>query len=579
MRSHKRLSWGNMLAIGGLAVILLSPFVLISPQQVRAVDDERTITLYEIHLKETTTVTYKRDGKFIPEAMKKLNWALRDWRRNQPTRMNPKLIDLVWTVHKRVGSKAPIHVISGYRSPKTNAMLRRRGGGQARRSQHMLGRAMDVHFPDVPMRRVRNAALVLQHGGVGYYPTSAISFVHMDVARVRSWPRLPRSELAMLFPYVRALHRPSRGGPLTRRDQKRARVRLAQLARKRRANTLLAQAGQAPSRRNDQIKGQATVVAALDSTPFQPMDIPGVNRYKKNLWFYKMGGSSDLRAAMKAAAQQAKMQQAANRQASVAPMPERIPQSSKLRLASLAAPLTKPLARSASYLRSHAARLWVNTVGARRTTPPSAQTASGEPPTQTLQARQPKAAPKTLGAQDNSRFENMGSENIGARKRETIVPMRRMKPGNRQAAPAPANNSAPRLTRTTIVAHSEDAVGFSALDYKPAAPKNVLGYATQRVAYAPAFDEEDPDELNYHPFKIMPLMSARPIVNNTRLVVMQAPAYDHVVELLSLAEDLPMQFHTSPTASQARWLKQFQGEGSAIKSGQPETTGRSRARL
>jgi uncharacterized protein YcbK (DUF882 family) len=188
---------------------------------------ERTISLYNIHTKETVTVTYKRDGKFVPAAMEQINWVLRDWRKNEPTTMDPELIDLLWEMHTELGSRAPIHVISGYRSRGTNGMLKKTRGGQAENSQHINGKAADVHFPDVPIQRLRYSALVRERGGVGYYPLSALPFVHVDTARVRAWPRLPRQELALLFPSGRTQHLPADGGPLTPEDGRAARVRLA----------------------------------------------------------------------------------------------------------------------------------------------------------------------------------------------------------------------------------------------------------------------------------------------------------------------------------------------------------------
>ncbi len=188
---------------------------------------ERTISLYNIHTKETVTVTYKRDGKFVPSAMERVNWVLRDWRKNEPTTMDPELVDLLWEMHTELGSKAPIHVISGFRSRSTNGMLKKTRGGQAENSQHINGKAADVHFPDVPIQRLRYSALVRERGGVGYYPLSALPFVHVDTARVRAWPRLPRQELALLFPSGRTQHMPADGGALTSEDGRTARSRLA----------------------------------------------------------------------------------------------------------------------------------------------------------------------------------------------------------------------------------------------------------------------------------------------------------------------------------------------------------------
>lgn len=191
---------------------------------------DRTISFYNIHNKETLTVQYMKDGKRIPQAMKEISWILRDWRKDVATVMDPELIDLLWEIHTELGSTQPIHIISGYRSRDTNELLRRTVGGQASQSRHILGKAADVHFPDVPLRKLRYSALIRERGGVGYYPTSAIPFVHVDTDRVRAWPRLPRPELALLFPSGHTQHIPADGVPLTRDDARKARAAEPELA-------------------------------------------------------------------------------------------------------------------------------------------------------------------------------------------------------------------------------------------------------------------------------------------------------------------------------------------------------------
>ena len=181
--------------------------------------------MYNIHTKESLAVTFKRDGKYDESALKRINNFMRDWRSDQATKMDPELIDLIWTLHKELGSQAPIHLISGYRSAATNASLRRRGGGQAKKSQHILGHAADIHFPDVPVKALRNSAVVQEAGGVGYYPTSGIPFVHVDTGRVRMWPRIPRLELAALFPDGRTDYLPTDGKPITSKDYKLAKAK------------------------------------------------------------------------------------------------------------------------------------------------------------------------------------------------------------------------------------------------------------------------------------------------------------------------------------------------------------------
>lgn len=244
-----------------LAVALaLLPAGLFSAQ---ANASQRTISLYNIHTNKKLTVTFRQNGHYVHEALKKLNYFLRDFRRNEVIEMDPDLINLAWEIHRELGSKEPIQVISGYRSPATNAMLRRTRGGQAKRSQHMLGRAMDMQFPDIPIHRLRYSALIRQRGGVGYYPTSAIPFVHIDTARVRHWPRMNRDELALLFPSGRTLHRPASGGPITRADVIHARKVHPQLYR--RVAAFYAE--------RQPLNGRRTVVAAasprLPTSPFR----------------------------------------------------------------------------------------------------------------------------------------------------------------------------------------------------------------------------------------------------------------------------------------------------------------------
>jgi uncharacterized protein YcbK (DUF882 family) len=191
---------------------------------------DRTLSLYNIHTKETLTIQYMKGGKRLPDAMQKINWILRDWRKDEPTQMDPDLIDLLWEIHTELGSTEPIHIISAFRSRDTNNMLRKTVGGQASESRHILGKAADVHFPDIPIRQLRYSALIRERGGVGYYPTSAIPFVHIDTDRVRAWPRLPRTELALLFPSGRTQHIPDDGEPISKEDVRMARAKNVELA-------------------------------------------------------------------------------------------------------------------------------------------------------------------------------------------------------------------------------------------------------------------------------------------------------------------------------------------------------------
>ena len=179
----------------------------------------KSLKLYYIHTGEKADIVYKKNGQYIASGLKKINWHLRDWRRNEPTKMDPKLLDLVWEAYRQSGSKGYITVISGYRSPASNSMLRQRGRGVAKNSQHTLGKALDFYLPDVKLSKLREIGLKLQVGGVGYYPTSGSPFVHLDVGSVRHWPRMTRKELAAVFPDDKTIHIPSNGKPLAKYEQ------------------------------------------------------------------------------------------------------------------------------------------------------------------------------------------------------------------------------------------------------------------------------------------------------------------------------------------------------------------------
>ncbi len=190
-----------------------------SLQNAIAEGDTRTITMHHMHTSEDITITFKRDGRYDEAALEKLNWFLRDWRKQQETKMDPHLIDLVWEVQREAGSKEPIWVVCGYRSPETNAMLRRKSSGVAKFSQHMLGHAMDFYIPGVPLDKLRAMGLRMQRGGVGFYPTSGSPFVHLDTGRIRMWPRMSREQLVRVFPDQRTVYLPSDNRPLAGYEQ------------------------------------------------------------------------------------------------------------------------------------------------------------------------------------------------------------------------------------------------------------------------------------------------------------------------------------------------------------------------
>jgi uncharacterized protein YcbK (DUF882 family) len=186
--------------------------------------ETRTLNIYHTHSKESAQVTFKRDGRYDPQALDQLNWLLRDWRLDKATKMDPRLFDIVWQVYREVGAREPVNIVSAYRAPETNSMLRRRSRAVSEHSQHMLGKAMDFSLPDVGMDRVRAVAMRLQYGGVGYYPSSRNAFVHLDVGSVRAWPRMTRDQLVRLFPDGKTVHLPADGTPLPRYEEARAEI-------------------------------------------------------------------------------------------------------------------------------------------------------------------------------------------------------------------------------------------------------------------------------------------------------------------------------------------------------------------
>ncbi len=147
---------------------------------------ERAISLHNIHTGETLRkAVYWAEGEYLPETLADINYLLRDHRTNKILPIDTGLYDLLFALRRKLEVKNPIHIISGYRSPETNAMLRQKSSGVAKRSLHMEGKATDISMPGRDLALLRKAAINLRVGGVGYYPDSG--FVHVDTGRVRSW--------------------------------------------------------------------------------------------------------------------------------------------------------------------------------------------------------------------------------------------------------------------------------------------------------------------------------------------------------------------------------------------------------
>src|SRR5262249_25935462 len=124
-----------------------------SLQNASAEGDTRTLSFHHLHTGEDISITFKRNGRYDDAALKKLDWFMRDWRREKSTRMDPHLFDLLWEAYREVGATQPIEVVCGYRSPETNSMLRRRSSGVAQFSQHISGQAMDFFIPACHSRK------------------------------------------------------------------------------------------------------------------------------------------------------------------------------------------------------------------------------------------------------------------------------------------------------------------------------------------------------------------------------------------------------------------------------------------
>jgi uncharacterized protein YcbK (DUF882 family) len=206
---------------GALARALFAPLLMClgfapnSTESAIANGETRTISLSNSHTNESGSFPYMVNGAYDSAVLEKLNWFLRDWRHDEKTTMDPRLFDIVWEVYRESGSSEPVDVLSGYRSPETNAMLRRRSRQVAEHSQHMLGKAMDAHFIDVPTAKIRDITMRLQAGGTGFYPTGNTPWVHIDSGSVRYWPRMNHDQIARLFPDGKTVFIPSDGVPLS----------------------------------------------------------------------------------------------------------------------------------------------------------------------------------------------------------------------------------------------------------------------------------------------------------------------------------------------------------------------------
>lgn len=168
-----------------VAAATVSP-LLASPMTAAGASAEaRRLGFIHLHTGERLSIEYFGNGQYHPEALDELNHLLRDFRSGETGNMDPMLLDLLHHLQTLTGSRQPFEIISAFRSAATNAQLHRRSSGVASASLHMVGQAIDIRLADVPLQQLRDAALSLRAGGVGYYAAS--NFVHVDTGRVRAW--------------------------------------------------------------------------------------------------------------------------------------------------------------------------------------------------------------------------------------------------------------------------------------------------------------------------------------------------------------------------------------------------------
>jgi uncharacterized protein YcbK (DUF882 family) len=181
-----QLSRRCFLKYGVTAATCLTPHVTLGrPRQDRPRVSEKVLAIYNTHTGENLKTVYWAQGDYIVEAITNINHILRDHRANASMSIDLDLLDLLHAIQQKLGSREPFHVISGYRTPATNALLRRRSKRVSKHSLHMQGKAVDIFLPGYDTRTVRRTALSLQRGGVGYYPYS--NFIHIDTGPVRNW--------------------------------------------------------------------------------------------------------------------------------------------------------------------------------------------------------------------------------------------------------------------------------------------------------------------------------------------------------------------------------------------------------
>jgi uncharacterized protein YcbK (DUF882 family) len=167
------------------AVPFVSPPALSLARLHDPISSERSLSFYNPHTGESLKTLYWSDGAYLSDALAEINHIFRDHRTDEIKPIDERLLDLLYTIHRKFRTRQPYHIISGYRCPSTNALLRAKNRMVAKNSLHMYGKAADVRLPQSDLSALRRVAISLMGGGVGYYPKS--QFVHIDVGKVRYW--------------------------------------------------------------------------------------------------------------------------------------------------------------------------------------------------------------------------------------------------------------------------------------------------------------------------------------------------------------------------------------------------------
>jgi uncharacterized protein YcbK (DUF882 family) len=183
-RCRRSVNRREFIRLGSAAAVAITPGLLFGRTRHIHVA-ERRLAFYNLHTGEHLKTVYWAEGRYVPGALKEINWILRDYRRNKVKPIDLRLLDLLHVLDQKLETRQPFHIICGYRSPATNEYLRKQSAGVAKHSMHIEAKAADIRIPGCHLVALQRAALALRDGGVGIYPFS--DFVHVDVGRVRHW--------------------------------------------------------------------------------------------------------------------------------------------------------------------------------------------------------------------------------------------------------------------------------------------------------------------------------------------------------------------------------------------------------